>query len=385
MKQPGVLLRLRIAHLFFGMMFFYGIEQVFLDKYIGPGSARGYVTVLYILGLLVFDIPTGILADRVGRKKTLLIGCAVLVISLLILGLSRTLPAYLLGAGLYGLFIALWNGAAQALLYDWLASEGDTKSYSRLQGSVYALFLAGAALANFSSGFMAEAFGLASPYFISVVPALLAAVALWGIYEPPLEARDEPVWYHHLRLVTAGMLNNRQVMISAIRLMIAEVMVLSIGEFGQIYILSFGISTVMLGILWAVNAIVAAGGRSQAHRLQTRPTMFIAIYCLVMAAFIAAEAHYGIALFIVAYGLNEALANIAETEIQHATKSKVRATTLSVVGFAGNVLAIPIILGYTFIYTKYGIITANRWVGLSFIVVLLLGSIRLRKRTAAAI
>ena len=80
-------LRLKIAHLFLGMMFWYGIEQLFLNKYLGTASARAYLTMIYAATVLVLDIPGGILADKIGRRRTILIACVVEVVSVIILGI----------------------------------------------------------------------------------------------------------------------------------------------------------------------------------------------------------------------------------------------------------------------------------------------------------
>jgi MFS family permease len=365
-----VINRMRWAHLFFGMMFFYGIEQVFLNEFIGGDSVRGFATVMFTLGVLVFDIPTGILADRIGRKKALLIGCAVLIASLAILGLSRSLTAYLLGAVLYGLFIALWNGAAQALLYDHLAETDQQTRYAKEQGVVYAIFLVGAGIANVTSGFIAEGFGLSAAYFLSIIPAIFAGGILLGIYEPPIERREEAVWYKHLHDIFKEVRRHRIIVLYSLRFIVAEVIFLTIGEFGQIYMLTFGISTVTLGIFWAIDAAFAAGGRYLAHYIQKRVGLFMTIYGLVLAAFALTTQSYGIGLFWLLYGLNEALQNIAETEVQHAASTRVRATTLSIVSFIGNALAIPIVLAYTWYYSRHGIFAANRWIIASMVLLL---------------
>jgi len=91
----------------------------------------------------------------------------------------------------------------------------------------------------------------------------------------------------------------------------------------------------VLGLLWAATAAFAAGGRGLAHRLQHRPRLAIGLFCVALAAFAAIHSVAGIALFFLVYGLNEAVSNIAETEIQDATSSHIRATMLSVVNFAG--------------------------------------------------
>ena len=80
----------------------------------------------------------------------------------------------------------------------------------------------------------------------------------------------------------------------------------------------------------------------------------------------------GIGIFWLFYGLNEAVSNVAETEIQHETASHVRATTLSIVSFAGNLIAIPIIFLYNRYYLHHGIFAANRMIAFALAAVLLI-------------
>jgi hypothetical protein len=79
----------------------------------------------------------------------------------------------------------------------------------------------------------------------------------------------------------------------------------------------------------------------------------------------------GIGIFWLFYGLNEAISNVAETEIQHETSSHIRATTLSIVSFVGNLVAIPVILIYNQYYLRHDIFAANRLIAFVAVIVLL--------------
>src|SRR4051794_365884 len=89
-------LRLLVSQFLLGMMFFYGVEQLFINQLSGAAS-RGLVTIAFTLGVLVFDIPTGIMADKFGRKRCLLWGCGAGTVALALLASSYTLAPYLLG------------------------------------------------------------------------------------------------------------------------------------------------------------------------------------------------------------------------------------------------------------------------------------------------
>jgi MFS family permease len=372
MKNISTGTRLRIAWLFFGMMFFFGIEQLFLNKVLKQPSARAFLTVAYVAGLVIFDVPTGILADRVSRKLCLLLAGGVQIISLVVLGISNSLQTYLIGSLIFGLFICLVNGAAQAILYDWLALTSRTSRYAIEQGRNYAAFLIGAGIANVASGFIANAISLRSTYFISIIPAVIAFLFLIKLEDPPVAKKQDALWYTHLGEVVKEASGHRKIIIYSLRLLASGVAFYTIGEFGQIYMLAFGVSTVALGIYWAIDAAFAASGRALAHALQDYPRLLILGFCLIIFLFSIVQKSYGIGLFWLFYGLNEAISNVAETEIQHETSSHIRATMLSVVSFVANVISIPIIFFYNHYYLKHGIFATNKIMVYGLIVLLVI-------------
>ncbi|HSX05044.1 MAG TPA: MFS transporter [Candidatus Saccharimonadales bacterium] len=372
--RTNTIFRLRLAHLLFGMMFWYGIEQLFLNKYLHTASARGYLTIAFTASLIVFDIPGGILADRLGRKTALLLGCVAQTAGIIILGSSDSLTQYLIGVVVFGIFISLMNGAAQALLYDHLALSELSGTYGKLQGSMYALFLIGAGIANLASGFIAHSLGLRAPFFLSIIPSIMAFVLLLPIAEPPL-SKAAAKWYAHLGVVLREIRAHPRIMVYGVQFMVSELVLLTIGEFGQIYILSFGVSTIALGVLWSIDAMFAAAGRLWAHRMQNRPHLTLVLYCAAMLCFALTRSALGIVLFWVVYGCNEALANIAEAHIQAETKSSVRATLFSTVSFMGNVLAIPAVFLFNHLYVTHSITRANLTASLAAIGILLLTAV----------
>jgi MFS family permease len=382
MKTPNTLRRLQIAHLLFGMMFWYGIEQLFLNKYLHTSSARGYLTIAFTASLLVFDIPCGVLADRSGRKNALLLGCVAQTIGLVVLGSSNSLAQYIIGSVLFGLFIALMNGAAQALLYDHLQLNRMAAKYGKQQGTVYAMFLLGAGIANLASGFIAHRFGLRTPYYASIVPSVLSFLVLWPIGEPPL-SKMAAKWYAHLGDVWHEIRTHPRILLFGVQFVVSELILLTIGEFGQIYILTFHVSTIALGILWSLVALFAAVGRFYAHRMQRWPRLTVTLYCAVLIIFVAVHSWIGIVLYWLMYACNEALANIAETEVQDEAQSATRATLFSSVSFFGNLLAIPAIWAFNRLYVDHSIYTANRAAAITAACILI-PTVLLSKRLPAA-
>jgi MFS family permease len=92
----------------------------------------------YTVGQLVFQVPTGVIADTLGRKVCMLMGHATLLVStLLYVAAARFgwgLPVFILASVLIGLGYTFQIGAADAWLVDALDSTGYTAGKERIFG-----------------------------------------------------------------------------------------------------------------------------------------------------------------------------------------------------------------------------------------------------------
>jgi phosphatidylglycerophosphate synthase len=105
--------------------------------------------------------------------------------------------------------------------------------------------------------------------------------------------------------------------------------------------------------------------------MQRRVEILIGAFCVGLVVFNFTQGYLiGIGIFCIMYGLNEALANVAESEVQHNTPSHMRATMLSLVNCAGNLFSIPVVLLFTVYNTHHGILAANRLIVIGVVLLL---------------
>ena len=91
----------------------------------GHVSAAGIGFILaagYILSVL-FEVPTGIVADKIARKYVLVLSLTCKALGLLAWLLLPFIGGYLLGTALFALGTALESGALQAYLYGTLSTD----------------------------------------------------------------------------------------------------------------------------------------------------------------------------------------------------------------------------------------------------------------------
>ncbi len=86
-----------------------------------------YLTVVYSVGTLLFEIPSGYLADRFGRKPLLMFGVVAVIASLVISFFAYGFFELALTLLLLSLAESCFSGTAQALVYDSLKELGREK------------------------------------------------------------------------------------------------------------------------------------------------------------------------------------------------------------------------------------------------------------------
>lgn len=147
-------------------------------------------TVLEIVAFS-FEIPTGIVADVVSRRLSVIIGCALIGVGFLIEGLAATLAAVLLNQVIWGLGITFISGALDA----WVADEvGETALPGVLLRGAQAGSLA--CIAGTIAAGLLGSIALNLPIviggslFIALAAALLLLMPETGFTPPPRSERQ---------------------------------------------------------------------------------------------------------------------------------------------------------------------------------------------------
>jgi MFS family permease len=148
----------------------WGINTLFLlDAGLTNAGAFG-ANACFTAGMVIFEVPTGVLADTRGRRVSYLLGAATLLLStLLYLAMWNAHAAFwgwAIASGLLGLGFTFFSGATQAWLVDALAASGSQQQLESVlaRGQV----VGGAAMltGSVAGGFIAQATNLGVPYVI---------------------------------------------------------------------------------------------------------------------------------------------------------------------------------------------------------------------------
>ena len=144
------------------------------------GVAIALIPVVYALFNLVSAagaIPAGMLSDRIGRRRVIACGWAVYALAYLGFALARS-PWMIWGLyAFYGLFYALTEGAAKAMVAELVPEESRGTAYGLYNAAVGVMALPASVIA----GLLWHRISPAAPFVFGAGLAGLALIALWFV------------------------------------------------------------------------------------------------------------------------------------------------------------------------------------------------------------
>jgi MFS family permease len=138
---------------------------------------------IYNLTTVLGEIPTGYVGDRVGRRNSLILGTALIAVTLVGIGLSSS---FLPLAGLYVCWSMGYNfrsGSEDAWLYDTLTDELSEDEFADVRGRGESAALAAGAVAAILGGYLGS-IDLSYPWFVAAGVTSIGVVVLLTIEEP---------------------------------------------------------------------------------------------------------------------------------------------------------------------------------------------------------
>lgn len=146
----------------------------------------------------LFEIPTGIFSDFLGRKKTLIIGASIAVLSAILYAIGINYWYLFLGAIAEGLSRAWYSGNNDALLHDSLRSLGKKDLFDHYYGRLSSMFQLALAIGAVVGGIMAY-WSFSLVMWLSVIPQILCLITGFFIVEPKRISRESSNIFSHLK------------------------------------------------------------------------------------------------------------------------------------------------------------------------------------------
>jgi len=163
---------------------------IFLTQHRGLSLAQAsLVDVMFFVAAAFGEVPTGIIADRFGRKTSLIAGSALLGAGILGWTFAPTLPLIMLSYFGMGVGFTCLSGAEDALFYESIQLAGRADDYTRLAGKAGAVMLGTLAVGSAASGLLAS-INLITPMLICGLSLLVMLGVVLTLKEPQIKEQS---------------------------------------------------------------------------------------------------------------------------------------------------------------------------------------------------
>ena len=145
----------------------------------------------------LFEIPTGIYSDLIGRKRTIMFGALASILATVFYAIGQTYWILFIGALFEGIARSWYSGNNDALLHDSLAESNDQENYAHYLGKVSSMFQLALAMAAVLGSILAQ-WSFPLIMWLSVIPQVICFGISLALIEPKSHTRESGNVFAHL-------------------------------------------------------------------------------------------------------------------------------------------------------------------------------------------
>ncbi len=310
---------------------------------------------IFHISSLIFEVPSGAIADIFGRKYCRISGRFLFIISLFIMYYAGTFILQAVGFMLTAFSYNLESGAGEAFVYDSMKLDGNESKYIHTAGRIELFYQLATIISFFVGGFLATGPGYIYVFYLSALFSLAALITGLGFREPEITEHKEQEHGSMFKVLrdSAVILKSRPKIIYLI-VFTETIFVFSTSLF--FYLQNFlkisGRTEFYIGTFYSISAVFAAvsafyGGRIEARIGEKNVMRYLPLLLvfIMWGVFLTDYKEY----FFVLTGLIEGILIVAVSNyINRLIPSQLRATILSVQSMYFSFLMIILfpLLGY---------------------------------------
>lgn len=337
-------LRLNIFSFFDEFILIYPLYTLlFADKGLSVGQITSLL-VAFSAATIIFELPTGSIADKHSRRNVMLAGMGLKVLAFIVWIAFQSYLGFFIGIILWSLKISLVSGAREAFIYDELVAIGHKKEYAKTLGDMEAVGTFGVIAAALGASLLA-------PHGYTVILAatiLSAGVALCSVLflpdSPRIRPTQEVKHWQHIHTAFKKVFKTQKIMY--LQFILAFVVGFSVIEdyYGLFY-QEHHFSNTQISLWMGLTYLFIALGSVIAGRIKSNRLIIMAFSCLWAVALLAASLLPAVIspvlIGIVGLGMSVVYV-LSNSQLQAAVKDADRATMTSISSFLAEMVALAV-------------------------------------------
>lgn len=290
---------------------------------------------------ILFEVPTGAIADLLGRKRTIILSRVSALVSSALMIRSNGFWGFAIGFIFSAISYNLSSGSEEALIYDSLRQVGKEEGYMKVSGKINFIIEVMQGFGAFVGAFLAETSFVLS-YVVAMSLGIIALIVALGFEEPKNENLNKKINIKaHFKETYRAIMENKRLVFLLIFYPTVFAFSTILYFYGQQYFSDAGYSKIAIAVVFLFNSIFGGIGAvvsSKVDKLLRNKTSYIlSIFIAVsMIVFSAGTTEFSVFMFCIVGFLTAVLYPINSEAINRLIPSEQRATLISVqsVGFS---------------------------------------------------
>ncbi|MBD3281636.1 MFS transporter [Candidatus Uhrbacteria bacterium] len=332
----------------------------------------GYSQIFWIItGGAIFsfliEIPTGILADLYGKRKSIILSKATITLAFIAFGFAGGFWTLLLANLLYELGKSFRSGTETAYIYDYLEEDKQAPGYTEVKAKQKFYARLSESIATALGGFLAVYLGFNTVFFIAAIPAAFnfLQTLTWVKIKEYTGKKDIKESYTFVKDTLLSIWQSKGLPGIILNVLIFTSVFVALATFIQPYMKQAGLPLEYFGVVYSGFLVIAAFLTRFSSNLEQKfggPKVMNTLTALaVIPLFILGFGYVsiiGVGLFFLVLLIENLRSPITNTLFHKQVRSVNRATSGSVLSLfrtSGQIILLPV-MGY--VADAYSIYTA---------------------------
>lgn len=287
---------------------------------------------------VIFESPTGVIADLLGRKNTRIVGIVFHIAYLLALWFASSYWIAVIAFILAAISYNLESGSATAFVYDTLKELGEEKSFTKRESFRESLIRMASVVGNLGGGLLiAVSYELA--FRVNIVAYGIAILIALTFQETTIQKRQDKqpfrfAWIQQYQESVQLFKKNLRLFFAMVAFALLATMTAVLAYYATVFWESLAWSSSLIGFWFAVGGLLAAAGAFIAHRIERRVALKTILKLNVVLTGLGFAFFYipfvSIVSFLIVSFLDGGLYVLMNALLNRYTQSEIRATVLSI-------------------------------------------------------
>ena len=341
--------------------------------------------IFHITGF-ISELPTGALADLFGRRKVMIIGRLISLISAIIMLFSNSFLGFAIGFILSAWGYNLNSGSEEALIYDTLKALKREEEYLKINGRINLIIEVSQGLAVFIGGLLSQ-INFSISYITAIIIGMFSLTISFNFIEVDIreEHEERVTLVDHFKTSINILKNNGRLLNTLIFFPIIYTSSAIIYFYGQQFLSNVGYSRASISIIFLFNGILSSVGAILSDKIYRRfkssgwllISMIISLSIILMGY---VSRQVVILIFLSIGFLTSILQPISSKLINSMVESKQRATIISVESMFYSLMMIILFPICGLIGDKFALEIAFKFIGIIGALITIIEMLIIRKK-----